>query len=209
MTRLTKTIKDQIVASAMSRGGFAKREEELVKMRAEWAERVRIEALGGVEQADEIKKTALKIKNLMYELPSNVRIYDNYNPFVNQQECITVNCGGLRIEAYFNGACSYNGRLNHIFRITPRRHTIKANTELSKQLHGILKVQDQIALDKRNMEADVRAVLNSVTTVKKLLDVWPEASELIPTLPRVKDPKSNLPAIQPDKLNAVLGLPSK
>jgi len=48
---------------------------------------------------------------------------------------------------------------------------------------------------------EIRAVLHSVTTVKKLLEVWPEASPYVPT-----ETAPQLPAVSTEALNKALGL---
>lgn len=53
--------------------------------------------------------------------------------------------------------------------------------------------------------SQVSDALNSVTTVKKLTDKWPEVAELLPALPD----KPQVPAIPVPSLNAQLGLPSE
>jgi hypothetical protein len=61
--------------------------------------------------------------------------------------------------------------------------------------------------DRRNkLKYDVRAMVNSVTTVARLLAVWPEAKELIPTY--AVQPK-NLPAVNVEQLNSAIGLPTE
>ncbi|MFA2284800.1 Nmad5 family putative nucleotide modification protein, partial [Escherichia coli] len=51
------------------------------------------------------------------------------------------------------------------------------------------------------------AALNSVTTVKRLIEVWPESKEL---LPKEADKASTaLPALRVEDLNKMIGLPSE
>ncbi|MFN0682916.1 Nmad5 family putative nucleotide modification protein, partial [Escherichia coli] len=53
----------------------------------------------------------------------------------------------------------------------------------------------------------VRLPLNSVTTVKRLIEVWPESKEL---LPKEADKASTaLPALRVEDLNKMIGLPSE
>lgn len=56
--------------------------------------------------------------------------------------------------------------------------------------------------------ASVEAVVNSVTTERKLLKVWPEAKELLPKASEIAQ-KANLPALRIEELNSIVGLPSK
>lgn len=69
---------------------------------------------------------------------------------------------------------------------------------------------DNVEADINKRESDlahqVRAVVGSCTTVKKLLEIWPESKELIPTT--LEEARPQLPAIQVAELNKLVGLPS-
>lgn len=56
----------------------------------------------------------------------------------------------------------------------------------------------------RALRAKVKAVVESVTTVARLIEVWPEAQELLPEVHA--GPKGSLPATLISDLNAELGL---
>lgn len=62
--------------------------------------------------------------------------------------------------------------------------------------------------DRSNMKREVRAVLESVHTFKKLWEVWPECKSILEKF-EVKPSIAILPAVQVDRLNSVLGLPAK
>ena len=56
-------------------------------------------------------------------------------------------------------------------------------------------------------ECEVRAILNSVTTVKKLKTIWPECAPFCPAETDGGRPGARLPAVIPTTLNKNLGLP--
>lgn len=60
---------------------------------------------------------------------------------------------------------------------------------------------------KEGMAAQVKATLNQFTTVKKLLEAWPEAKDLIPD--DVDEVKPKLPVVQVQDLNCLIGLPEE
>lgn len=79
-------------------------------------------------------------------------------------------------------------------------------------------ILEEVALKWKKDKEDIRqryektrlsvcAILDSVTTVKKLIDIWPEAKEFI--LPYMSESKCTLPAIQFKEVNKMLGLPPK
>ncbi|EGN7597853.1 Nmad5 family putative nucleotide modification protein [Escherichia coli] len=63
----------------------------------------------------------------------------------------------------------------------------------------------QIKSDETEIIQNVSAALNKVRTVKRLLDVWPEAKELLPT---DAPPVPLAPAVHRETLNEMIGLPT-
>jgi len=57
---------------------------------------------------------------------------------------------------------------------------------------------------RRNARSEAEGILNSAQTTKRLIEVWPEITAFVP-----KDTTgaTNLPALQVEKLNQVLGVP--
>ena len=55
------------------------------------------------------------------------------------------------------------------------------------------------------VRAEVEAMVNSVTTVEKLLKEWPEAKDLLPDT--VEKPKGTGLQVNVQNLNAMIGLP--
>lgn len=83
-------------------------------------------------------------------------------------------------------------------------------TTQSKYLPALLEsIEKEEAFQKELSELydNVYASISSITTVKKLLEQWEEAIELLPS--ELKQPKAQLPALQTHKLNKLIGLPTK
>jgi hypothetical protein len=62
-------------------------------------------------------------------------------------------------------------------------------------------------MPEKEIEATVWAALNSVTTLKRLIEVWPESKELIPK--DSDNAKAALPALRVEDLNRMIGLPTE
>lgn len=58
---------------------------------------------------------------------------------------------------------------------------------------------------KARLKSSIRGVLQSVTTWKKLFEIWPEARDVL--APLATDTTTNLPAVIPQTLNTELRLP--
>ncbi len=140
---------------------------------------------------------------------SNLRMLEeevNSNIYVN-------NTSGYYIYPAFNGqrtTLKYgkdnNG--NEIRLLTPSRDKclFSADHELSKRFEKLNKKESKIEKKKFEIENNIQATLNSVTTIKRLFEIWPESKELIPT--NISKPLSTLPALQVEDLNKLIGLPT-
>lgn len=60
--------------------------------------------------------------------------------------------------------------------------------------------EDDLKKQKGELKVKVRALLDSVTTIKKLLEAWPEAVDYLPPPPA----PTAVPAIRADELNATI-----
>lgn len=202
--RLTNTIKEQIVKAAIEKAGFHKREEGIIKRRAAWAENVRIHALGGEGNAKKMESLAEQVKALANEIPANLCLTSKM--LRRDNEVRYVNVAGLRARAWFSGYEIGGTGEESEMRITPQECVIHADNPLAKEFHEIAGLQAEYDSEMERLELSVRGALAKVTTVKKLLQVWPEAAELIP-LVAAKEVKQ-LPAIPVDDLNKMIGLPT-
>lgn len=61
--------------------------------------------------------------------------------------------------------------------------------------------------ERSSLKVRVRAILESVTTVNRLIEIWPEVVDFLPET--VSDPITGVPAIMIADLNRDLGIPSK
>lgn len=191
MTRLTKHIREQILANAQTKSGNRQRLEDTIKKRKEWDEAVRILSLG--EHAALLESLDAKIEKIRQQIPEPFR--SNDSP-VQRRGFMSVNCAGLALHV-----SGWDGD-----KVAPRRHTIMANDPLAQQFHDICSEEKANTDSWEKVKASVNAATHAVTTIKALMKAWPEVKELLPEY--VEESKSQLPAIQVADLNALVGLPS-
>ncbi len=201
---LNKAIKEKIVDNALAKAGIPQRKKALRAARADWAERVRLKAIGGPEAEAEVLKTEKKIAALIAKLPEELRAN---NMLVRQDSDIYLNLAGSRVKAYFNG--NYRGYEStspeHIRKIAPYEYTLLADDPLVTEFYGFDALYREIKSDETDIRQNVTAALDKARTVKRLLEQWPEAKELLPA----EDAAVPLPpAIRREALNEMIGLPS-
>ena len=198
MTRLNKNTREAIIANAIKKSNYAERVAALITRRTEWAEALRVESLGGPAEAAKVLAAEKEIKDILETLPKNV----GDSPF-NTNSYMYPNLGGCRTFVYFNGnRCKGSPCVR---KVVGSMLTIAAGHPLVEEFHAIEKADSAASEYKAQLQASVSAMAYSVTTVEKLLKVWPEALEL---LPPPAAPAVQLPAVQLADLNAMIGLPT-
>lgn len=191
MTRLNKSIREQILANAQTKSGNRKRREDTQNKRKAWDEAVRIESLGvHAELLESLDKEVEAIRQLV---PIDFRGDDSP---IQRRGSISVNCAGLALHV-----CGWEG-----YKVAPSRFTITADNPLAQKFHDICAEEKANTDQWEKVKASVNAATHAVSTVKALLKAWPEAKELLPA--HVEESKPQLPAIQVADLNALVGLPS-
>lgn len=200
MTRLNRRIKDEIIAAAIAKSGVPARREKLKERRAAFAEDVRIHALGGADIAKKIDKAKKAIAKALEGIPDCVI----KNGVFRSDYDILVNAAGARNRVYFSGACGYTS--DSVYKYTPAEAVLEAGDPLIDEFHAIEREASDISEAVDNVTASVEGALSKVTTIKKLLEVWPECKELLPS--DLSPVKNTLPAVRAEDLNALIGLPS-
>ncbi|EDV4880956.1 TPA: Nmad5 family putative nucleotide modification protein [Salmonella enterica subsp. enterica serovar Welikade] len=203
-TVLTNHIKEQVICNALTKAGIPKRKAALRAARIDWAERVRLAAIGGQEVEAEIIKNLKKIETLVSKFPESLK---TANSIIRKDNDMYLNLAGSRVNVYFNG--NYrgyeSGSPDHFHKIAPSEFTLLADAPLVTEFYGFDALYKQIQSDESDIRQNVSAALSKVRTVKRLLEEWPEAKELLPAdAPSVPLP----PAIRRETLNEMIGLPS-
>lgn len=205
--RLTNNARDKIVAAAMKKSGFPKRLEEA---RAN-VEKIKMECLiaafGGLKPyrrlVDRFNTIEEKIKALKDEgiLVKSSREYSTW--------CADkINLAGMNVSYPRHSVLShpeFEG-LNFIHLGDSAKPTLTANNPLVQKFLDAEKVVEELNSSAKSIEANVKAVVYSVNSTKRLVEVWPEAAELIPS--DIEVVRAALPAIDFNNLNASIGIPS-
>lgn len=205
--RLTNDARKKIIAAAMDKSGFPKRIEEA---RAN-VEKIKMECLisafGGLKTyrrlVDRFNTIKDKCKSLREEgiLISSVTNYSTW-------DANKMNLGGMNIsypkpsvleQEEFIGLRFI--RLDHGAKptLTADNPLVQKFIDAEKELKDLISSSDSI-------EENVKAVVHSVNSTKRLVEVWPEAAELIPS--DIEVVRAALPAIDFNNLNASIGIPS-
>jgi hypothetical protein len=205
--RLTNDACDKIIAAAMDKSGFPKRLEEARNNVEKIKMECLISAFGGlkpyrrlVERFNTIeeKAKALASEGILVKSP---RDYSTWNAdkiniagmnvsYPRQSVLNNPEFEGLRFVRLNNGA----------------KPTITADNPLVQKFLDAEKVVEELDSSAKTIKANVKAVVYSVSTTKRLVEVWPEAAELIPS--DIEVVRAALPAINFVNLNASIGIPS-
>lgn len=84
--------------------------------------------------------------------------------------------------------------------------TLTANNPLVQKFLDAEQVVQDLDSSAKALKENVKAVVYSVNSTKRLVEVWPEAAELIPS--DIEVVRAALPAIDFNNLNASIGIPS-
>lgn len=203
MTKLTKAVKEQIVKNAVEKSGLIDEHNKIIQRRAEWANNVRLFAIGGTEIEKQLVAINEQYEKLLDSVPKQLRMSGRCPVLVTKE--FYVNVAGISFCAYFHGGISFN-YLTHIHRISPSSVTLLADNPLVAEFHEIHNQQEEYDNKVVTLRNSVNGVIANITTVKKLLEVWPEAKELLP--PAIEKQTVQLPMVQTADLNKLIGLPS-
>ena len=188
--RITNKLRDLLVSKAIENSPLNKKEAELEKLISEQADVIRLEVIGGKETEKAIIRFFKNSEKMLESFP--IRVGGIFSPYGSH---ITIN---------------YQGRYHPIdlgepTKIIPfNKVVISSANEAMDRYENLLTQRDECRASIIALESNIYAVLKSVTTIKQLLKVWPDAKDL---LPDPKSKESTLPAIPIKELNKQLGLP--
>ena len=204
MTRINNNIREQILANALVKSGVVERESKLRTRRADLAENCRLHAVGGVEGEKKILDVIAKRKELYKSLNLKYGLYSRMSSDVFKGYDIDVAFGGMSLRLYFNGERTHSGDDKYKSIVPNSRVLFDAEHELSTEFTEIEKESEIVKSLREQVTVNTNAVLKSVTTIKKLIEVWPESKELIPS--KVDTCISNLPSVDVNQLNTMIGI---
>jgi len=200
--RLTNVIREQIAKNALIKSGVIAELESIDKRKGQLAQDARIFAFGGADKAKEIDAIIKKLEKMESDAQKlGVSIYIS----ASKNYGIDLAIGGRRL-----GRVSYgsDSKGNGIALVTPQRDSclFAADHEIAIKFDQLIAEQSKANKRKEDIEKTVWAALNSVTTIKRLIEVWPESQELIPD--NIDSVKASLPALKVEDLNKMIGLPT-
>lgn len=200
MTRLTNSMISAMQAKAIDKAGITAAREALDQRRDKLVEAMRIESLGGPEAIEKFKKLDAKFAALKKEAGKFAE--SNYGDhLINRSSALHANLAGAAM--YFEYHNSKGEREQR--RTVGGRATFAQGHPLVDEFYKIKDEREALEERRKTIQASVKAATANVTTVKRLLEAWPEASEL---LPEAEAKQALVPAIIVKDLNAMIGLPS-
>ncbi|MGE1562171.1 Nmad5 family putative nucleotide modification protein [Pantoea septica] len=200
--RLTNAIREQIAKNALEKSGVTSALDDLRKKRHELARSARIFAFGGEQKAKAIDASYAKLEKLEEEVKnSGADVYISSG----KSTSIYLAIGGRRLGWVDYG---FDDKGSQILLVTPKRDwcLFAADHEITKGFDAVFDEESKVEKRKDEIEKTVWAALNSVQTIKRLIEVWPESQELIPE--NVDSVKASLPALKVEDLNKMIGLPT-
>lgn len=197
MTRMTKFISEKIISKAIEKAGLPAERYAVKAAKYTLAEALRVESLGGPEKAASTEKLIKQIEKQLGQLPEGLLTSDSFAR--RDYEMYKMNLGGLRVTLRYSDSTDD-------LRYCQSGFTLPADHALVIRFSELDNVEADINKRESDLAHQIRAVVGSCTTVKKLLEIWPESKELIPTT--LEEARPQLPAIQVADLNKLVGLPS-
>lgn len=198
MSRLTNEIRDKIIDNAIKKALGDRESVQLKELADKFSAKLIETAVG--DNLKKLKMIEQSIADLISQIPENFRQYET-ETHVRKDSVVRLNIAGQAVDWYFDN--------EQIFPFTSwrERYVIPQGHFLADLMEDYRTEQKKIEDIRSNVRENVRALVYSVTTVKKLLEVWPESLELIPT--NVAKPVVQLPSIKIEQLNALIGVPSE
>jgi hypothetical protein len=205
-TRLTNDARDKIIDAAMVKSGFPERIKEAKTVIEDIKMECLIYSFGGLkayrrlcdrfdtldEKVKELQELSVGVVSLRSEVNWNNNKMNLAGMQIHYPRTTTVSkdkYAGLRLLYKQEGQVT----------ITGDNPLVQKFLDADKALKDLQSSHDQI-------EDNVKAVVYSVNTTKRLIEVWPESAELIPK--DIEVIRAGLPAINFTSLNASIGIPS-
>ncbi len=198
--RLSKQIKEAILNAALAKAGIPAKQQAIRSRYAAWAEAVRVRYVTPEQSA--LIENARNASKAVQDTLKDRSFYPNTSTGIEY-----ANIGGQRRTVYFCGATSREGREDRPSIVAPSHGDVilAADDSLTEKLYAIDHDAKALKDETEQLTLSLWAVLNSVSTDKRLIEVWPEAVAFIPAAERAATP--NLPALPIAELNKLIGLP--
>ncbi len=218
-TRLNSLIRDEILSNALETSGIAKESRDIIEARADLYQKVIEIELNRVGETQEtLRKKYNILRKAGVENFIGVHLYSESSR-VESHNYLSVNLSGIRVYLYPNGAAC-GGQQTHITEqarpqlrsiseggyFVPRGSVTIEDRALRDMFESLCKRQEVLDAHKATLTATVKEALRRVTTIGKLLEVWPDAQALLPSHLQEKETGTGV-ALAIETLNSLCGLP--
>lgn len=195
--RLNANLKYKILNEALKRSNEQKAIDAAYKALSDFATKVITEYHGedGLKEIEADAKKMHKLANKLADLSLTMRLEKTKRVWFSFAE----------EKPKYIDACGYRDVLLEVPMYCNRFIWVKS-TELGLELNRLNAEIGKSKSALNDLRSTINGVLDSVTTVKKLLTVWEEAAELLPE--GVTQPKKLLPTVDTTNLNKSLNLPT-
>lgn len=193
MSRLTYKIVNAMKDNAVKKAGINEARKALEDRDSMLTEKLRILSLGGEENASRL----MGLQAQYEEIASQAKgyLYSQHDYLIDRVRSFRVNLSGaniIRKLADYNYGVSGNVALESGHPLVVEFYAIEDERKLIDEREAAIRTH-------------IEAATVKITTVKRLLDVWPEAVELLPS---AEQKTATPPAIQVVELNKMIGLPT-
>lgn len=209
--KLNNSMRDEIVSNAVKAFGFNEKADLIAKRSFELSEKVRLDSLGGPEVEQNMLAVEKEVELLMKKrgIPEDLVIKLAFG----RKTSIHAAFPGCKTEFKFNGYMCVKRYVNDIpsysksgdsNKLCGTQKDYPSNHEFVLEREKIINDWYDLCDQESNIRNQTRAVVDSFTTVEKLLEHWPEAKDLLP-IERVNKPAPLSTNVV--SLNNLIGLP--
>lgn len=203
-TRLNVELRNKIVENAVAKSEVPKLKDAYSTGLKKWIDDVWLLAIGGKKALAKLEKVAELEAKIKAEFPK--AMHSGYR-LLRREYMFRLNLGGMNLKLYFVGALEYDHNSSDAehYRYSPSEFTVEGSHPLHQRFLDLAADKQAYEDAEATIRGNVRSAVNSVATVEKLVELWPEAIELLPA--ETAKPCTAL-AVQPAELNAIIGLPT-
>lgn len=203
-TRLNVELRNKIVENAVAKSEVPKLKDAYTTGLKKWIDDVWLLAIGGKKALAKLEKVAELEAKIRADFPKDLHTNDR---LLRRDYDLGLNLAGMNLRLYFYGgltSASGHSEGKH-YRFTPSHFTIEGGHPLHQKFLDLEADKHAYEDTEATIRGNVRSAVNSVSTVEKLVELWPEAIELLPA--ETAKPCTAL-AVQPAELNTMIGLPT-
>lgn len=204
--KLTKHLKSLIVQAAVKRAGVVAKETQVRLDYAKWVEDTI--AKHREMPIDEIQHRIAQARDILRTIPGGYAV--DVSPKLRTDSDQTFNVGGQRRTFYMNGCTEYNAAkaAEMIYKAgTASTIVVDGDGPTAQALYDIDARKKAVEVERRTIEANVEALLDTVSTDAQLLKVCPEFKTLLDEVLPTENKAAGLPALQITELVKMVGLP--